>query len=844
MTDSSESSSEEDFLFPDTNPNADEFDGPRRKRRKTGRNNKESAALGIFGSESDDDRPGQRWKAKSLRGRGVGFVSSKTDNQEANDLSGEEDGDEDDEQEDRMSGVEATGAGLGWASKKPADGGSGASLGLGFAPSFAQQAYTSSRETMRQKTPPPVPKPSNFGGKKGAPNNSFAAKMMAKMGYVEGHGLGSIGQGMLNPIETKLRPQGAGLGAVKERTQQAKDEAKRQAARQGVVLEDSSEEERKKRQKAREKQKLQRAGGQTSAGPKKVKYRTIADIEAATEGLEVPNVLKSLIDATGKEQKLLTSTSGLMTSNEVVEAEATKIARRAKRDLEAFADAWNVETEKKKYLGLRELQINQEIDSANEEIERTQSVLKELEGLDLEGNGSLDEQWEAAVQVLEMLQRDYIQHLEELNLTEAAISTLKPLFRRKMDEWDPLENPSELVATLQHFQPILRSKKPQGHRKPTTLYESLIVTHWLPKIRSVLTNWNVYDPQPAIALLEAWSPLLPDFVLSQLLNQIVIPALQSGIKSWMPRARKSASFPPPHTWLFPWLPLLPPQSLDMESTTSLPVSLKHRLRAILRSWDLTSPPPQGISDLAPILPTLSSVLTHTLLPRISAHFHEAFEIDPSEQDLAPLTSLMQYTPLLPFSTITRLLTRVFFPKWLSTLHLWLTSDPDYAEIAEWYEWWKTQFPSEMSQGIEFRKEWMRGLVMMNRALDLGEKIHLLPAPVDAHPQPMHEQDLPAPAPQPPVPQPPASFPAAHEPLSFKDQVDDFCQASNLLFLPMRSAHPISGLPLWRITASPSGRGGVVVYLKGDVVWAKHGKEEGGWQPMGLDEKLVFLAEGG
>jgi tuftelin-interacting protein 11 len=855
MSDSSEvSNAEDDFLFPNTDPGAEEFAEPHRKRRKTGRNNKESAALGIFGSDSDEDAPGQRWKSKSLRGKGVGFVSSKAEG-DAEEIEKDDD-DTPEEELGNTAGLRSlTGAGLGWSSGARESSpqnvskhqNTGTPLGLGFTPSSAQQAYSGSREFMRAETPPPaMSRPSNFGtsSKGGMNNNSFAAKMMAKMGYVAGQGLGSSGQGIINPIETKLRPQGAGLGAVKEKSQQAKEEAKREAARRGEVLEDSSEEERKGRRKAREKRRLQGGSGvNTPVSRPKTKYRTLADIEATAEGLEVPNVLKSLLDATGKETKLLTSTSGLMTpTNEVSDGESTKVAKRAKRDLEAFADAWSAETEKKKYADAQELQLSGEIEANNLAIDQSRGLAKALDNLNLEGNGSLDEQWDEVVRNLEILQVEFHDRLHEYGLPEAAIASIEPLFRRKMDEWEPLQDPESLVSTLRRLLPILGADVDHSaYRKSTTLYESMIITLWLPKVRTVLVNdWNVHEAKHAVNLLESWKQILPKFAHDQLLTQTIVPKLINAIRAWKPRSnRKHHSQSAPHKWLFEWLPLLGDRQRDLKNVTGVMGEVRRRLRSTFDHWDVSRGLVEGLSHWKNLLQSdLDIILRHHLLPRLAKHLRNNFEINPQEQDFTPLQDVLKWTEFFNPHVMGELLVAEFFPKWHDVLHVWLISDPNYEEVGEWFSWWKEQIPEAIRDLKPAADELQKGLEMMELALELGDRAaEELPAPV-----PRAAEDFTKRANGHKAVKVEKVVHVLDEVMSFKDQVDQWCISENLLMIPMREAHATTGLPVFRITASATGKGGVLIYLKGDVVWAQN-RTRDAWHPIGLDNSLVERAEG-
>ncbi|CAN8104080.1 unnamed protein product [Discula destructiva] len=932
---------DEDYTIPSIDPRADEFaDFNPRKRRRTGRDAKESAALGIFGSDSEDDGPARRPKRKDLRRKGMNFVSSTDyapDAPEDEDMDGDEDAerpsmrahlgddDEDDDEEDSTPGIglgfkPATGADDGWAGIGQTSNGSlrakglggfsaGGSratqktflkskfdssnpIGRGFVPSSDNQPVLDTTKAAETPTRQNRAQASAFTTKNGKTKinaNSFGARMMAKMGYQQGQGLGAENTGRQIIIEAPLRPQRVGLGAVKEKTEQERQEEKRQARARGEVVIDSDEEEHKIKAERRKKKSLAgglRSGtGSAASTPKrqKPKYMTMDEVKKVAPGLDIPDAFTPILDLTGPggAKKMLTNASGLMTptgatTEDEEELKSKKLVRRAHNDFMAILEEWQSLQERKAFADLQLQQERQELDELSKDLQSHQILaamfdqLLQLEqpneDVIIDSGDHTKQQWDKIMSILRKADSSASAVTNQAirdEMAATAVAALHPVLSDMIENWDPIQSPrADYASDLESIKSLLGLEKsaamPQA-RSSATPYESMMYRLWLPHVALSVREWKVRDAEPMIALYEAWQAVLPGFVKTYFLEQDIVRKLDEAIAKWEPKRKKQHSLP--HLWLFPWLQHLPYHHLDPKSSTGLVADVKRKFRQLIDVWDFDRGVIPGLKEWKNVLrpnkvnDQWKPLVMNHILPSMARYLRKNFDVQPSDQEpyLQVLTGVLEWRHVVSPRMVAEVVVAEVFPKWHDILYQWLVDeDVSYEDVANWCEWWHDAdgpLPVEIRDTPSVASEFELGLHTIERALDLfdlGEDPKAALAPPTAGPairphatnghrhahhahHQHHKHDS-------------RSVPVKdEEKRTLRHVVEDWCQENDLQFMPERKQHHSQG-PLYRITARGDGKGGKLGYFKSDKLFllVRDGTEEFGESEGDLDRLMTHV----
>ncbi|ORZ14848.1 GC-rich sequence DNA-binding factor-like protein-domain-containing protein [Lobosporangium transversale] len=723
-----------------------------------------------------------------------------------------------------------------------------------------------------------------------AKGSGFGLKMLEKMGWKKGYGLGVGGTGIVEPIQTKLRPVKMGIGfkGFKEKTDQTRAEEKRRGVE---VSSDEDEEPAKLRSKAgaKKEQEIKADGWKKSSsrGPRKAKveYKTAEEIQREIESGDLPMTQvqpQKILDMTGKTVRELSSAS-LITSTTPFEHERFPELRHnlqlmadiSTTDLEQLARAQKADHVRQKVLEAEGERMQKLISQDEINLERLTRVLAITDQCSKIANEIHEATSDTSGRVAVDIKEDYIAnafkepfdmfsglYFEEYQLYEldqAFFAALQDSFKRLLKDWNVLGNPTLGAGLFRRWHKLLRKSKVVYNNdrntesfygsKPVqpeqmTAYESLLNQHWLPKVRSAINNeWNARDCDPVIELLEAWAPpILPEFIYDNIITQLILPKLQKEVDIWNPRDSLML-----HTWIHPWLPVLGQPLMDQE----LFDTVRRKLASGLKAWNVLDPsalhilgPWKGVFEDS----DMEVLLLKSVLPKLVEGL-ALFEINPRNQKIEILQAILPWHSYFPSTTFSSLLVNEFFPKWHQVLYLWLThpSTTDLEQVSQWYQWWKSLFPAELVQETGVALGFRQGLDMINQFM-AGLQIM---APADlaqaqAQTQQKQQQGKAG----------SSGSSASAEALgrlqtkkhlvttmSFKDLVQDYATQNSLLFVMTKQMHERSGKPLYRLGGNSTGTaGGILVHMTDEVAFVKS-EETGVWTPTGLEELMLLAGAG-
>ncbi|GAA5836279.1 hypothetical protein JCM9279_002246, partial [Rhodotorula babjevae] len=729
-----------------------------------------------------------------------------------------------------------------------------------------------------------------------ASSGSIGMRMLEKMGWSAGAGLGREGQGIVTPVGEgqKLRQKNAGIRSG-ERSKGALLEEQRRTGRATGDDDDSGDRATRAAAAAEKKHAAHANAWQSSSRPKKEKkakaeYKTYEEIVAEQGGPDADAPQELLVDLTGQalpNQSLSSlpafgAGSADPTRLPELRHNVTLLCSTFASSLRSLAREGAGVEQRRAYLSSEEQRMRRVVDAQERKLAQLKGVMGCVERVRAIEGEAMDlvralEATEAQVDAETVLGRfddefdrllgDFAGESEEMGLDEVVVGAVAPLLRRLWASWDPLASPSYTVSQLKRFRKLFRidkdalpvtsatsdpraeaerlaeARKRQGERQMSP-YETLLWTVWLPRVRSAINNsWSPSNPEPAVEFYTAWLPLLPSFVRDNILDQLILPKVSSAIADWSPSAAKRGAAPPLHKLVFPWLEHAG-ERMDMVLDEA-----KRKVRSWLKAWKARDGVPQGLDawKTAFSKSDWDTLLLKHVLPQLGALLREQFVVNPRSQDLAPLEAVLAWRPLLRSSMLSQLLEAGFFTKWGDALYVWLTSEPNLEQVAEWYSWWKAFFPEEVVALSGVSRGFRKGLDLMNQAMALGDdaKYRLkkpdFSAKHDRSSAPS-SSSTPKASSRAPPPRAPLTANAAEDPddITFRSVVEELAAAANLVFLPTGKVTP-QGQVTFRVSRGVDGKGGVTVYLEDDVVWLL---EKGGeYSPVSVED-MVKRASGG
>ncbi|XP_074605567.1 tuftelin-interacting protein 11-like [Brevipalpus obovatus] len=544
-------------------------------------------------------------------------------------------------------------------------------------------------------------------------SKGIGSKLLAKMGYQPGKGLGKDHQGIVTPISVTKRARKEGLAAS------------------GHERMDVDHVERLKREDEGVHKDIKFKAGKSSSSYKEpqrqVRYvfRSLEDRLAETDShlQENPDISRvRVIDMRGPKLKVLDGYHQINLSSDqdsefgsrsYSEFRTTRSDDRSSSEDERSKDQSLNNLDKKIVFG--ETQIR-DLEMEKRSIERSLAGSKSTLNSHVKIYKRLNELVKLSKMQTQSNEVAIPIEIDEITSWAVNWSVTKyefkfvvqsfyfPTIERNLQSWDPFNNPSDRIV-------LFKTLKQSFGAIDEKLFDYLMYDVWLPYVRRKITQGlsMKHDCDKIIYFFECWSDLLPDWLLNLLLKDVILKKLEEEVQNWDPLQDLIMV----HTWIHPWLPLMVDQS--METVYEI---LRTKLSKALNKWH----PSDGSAKL--LLEPWQRVfeprdwtafVSRNIIPKLEQTL-SGLVINPSRQDLTNWRYFKNWKDMIPAEFFTRCLVKYFFPKWLEVLHSWLSGSPDFKEVIEWYSGWKREIPERFHSNHLVQEAFQQALEMMNHTI--------------------------------------------------------------------------------------------------------------------------------